>query len=208
MHITWNGHYTIVIQSNGVNLVLDPHSAETGLAPLRGSANIVALTNPSDPSMSNVESLKGEPFVIDRPGEYSVSGFGLKAIGWKNGGEEKNLQRWTIEGMVLLHVGALDRALEEVELQELEKTNIDVLFLPIGGLNSLNTKDALALLTVIEPRIVIPIHYKIPKIKEDLEDAAQFIREVGAESNKVERKLLLKANKLPEEGMLTVILQP
>jgi L-ascorbate metabolism protein UlaG (beta-lactamase superfamily) len=210
MTITWHGQYTIKIQTNVTTIIIDPYSPDCGLPLIRSKANIVALSNPASASMSHIKSVQGEPYIIDTPGEYAPQGATLHAMSWYTSeGVERNVQRWHIEGFVLLHVGALNRPLNNDELQELEKTDIDILFLPVGNKESLTVKQAVELLTTIEPRIVIPIHFKIPKLREELESVEPFANEVGAEKSQREKKLTLKSRKkLPEKELATIILMP
>lgn len=209
MHVTWHGQYTIKIQSEEVTLVLDPYAPNIGLAPFRAKADIVALTSPADLSMSHLEGIQGEPFIIKTPGEYSISGFTLYALGWiDEKQEEHSIQLWQIESITMLHVGQLNRDLSDKELQALERTNIDVLFLPIGEGNGLPLKNAMKLLTTIEPRMVIPIHYSLPGLKDDLSDIQQFAKEMGIDPGQKQPKAIIKAGKLSQEDVETVILQP
>lgn len=208
MHISWHGHYTLKIQSGDTTLLIDPLSPETSLAPVRGKVEVVALSNPSDTTMSYLGGVS-EAVVFNSPGEYETAGLGLRALGWRaDDGSERSLMRWHIEDMMLLHVGALNRELTDIELQELEKTDIAVLAVPVGGGSGLNTKQALALITTIEPRVVIPIHYYLPRLKEKLEPVDQFAKEMGLDPKKAEKKVTLKANKLPTEDVMTVLLTP
>lgn len=158
--------------------------------------------------MSHLSGIQGEFRIINTPGEYSISGFTLHAIGWENtSGIEQNLQLWNIEDVSILHVGALTRDLGDKELQELERMGIDVLLLPVGGGTSLNAAQAMKLVTTIEPRMIVPIHYKLPNLTEKLDSVEVFTKELGITS-KPEAKLVLKAKNLPQEEMQTVILQP
>ena len=100
--------------------------------------------------------------------------------------------------MVLLHVGALNRGLTDAELSELERTGIDILFLPVDDAN-LPLKTAMDILTKIEPRVVIPINFT---------NAKKFAEEMGVSISEAQPKFLAKLSKLPAEDMETVILQP
>jgi|SRR5581483_6210919 len=210
MYISWHGSFCIKIQAGDKTLVIDPLSPQTGVGPLKGAADVVALTNKNNPDMSYINGLTGDFTVLDTAGEYEVAGFGLHAMPWRDeAGTERTIQRWNIESMVLLHVGALNRELTTQELSDLEKTDIHVLFLPIGGGSGLSLKQALALVTTIEPRILIPIHYHIPKFTgEKLDGLDVFAKEMGSDISQTEKRFNLKANKLPEEDMATVILSP
>lgn len=194
MQLSWHGKYTIKIISKDTTLVLDPYA-------LRAKADVVALSNPSDPNMNQLSGIQGEPFVIDTPGEYSVKEFTLHSIGWHGeDGSERSLQRWMVEDMVILHVGALNRDLQEQELRELERVDIDVFLVPIGGGSGLTIKQALNMISTIEPRVVIPINYT--------DNVKAFADEMGVGSVVAEKKAILKASKLPSEDMQTIILAP
>ncbi len=209
MNITWHGNYTTRITSRGITLVLDPHSADTGLSPLKSPADIIALTNPADAKMSFTGNQSNDLIIIDAPGEYSLKNTTLSARGWHDQvGHEHNIQRWHIENMTILHVGAINAKLAESELAELEQTNIDILLLPIGGGDSLNTKQALDLLAAAEPRLVIPIHYQLPKNKDHLDSVDQFAKEMGIDPKHRQPRLAIIPAKLPKEGLETVILTP
>lgn len=208
MHIHWHGQYTVKIQSGEQTLILDPYAPSVGLPPLRSKASIVALTHPSDPSQSHVSGLQGEWHLIDSPGEYSLPGFTVQAIGWHDeAGHERSLHRWQIEDMVVLHLGALNRDLTDAELQEIEMTEIDILLVPVGGGGALTTKQALAVVSQIEPRLVIPIHFMVKGVKEKLDTVDRFARELGASPKDVQEKAIVKKSKLPAEEMATIILK-
>lgn len=194
MQLSWHGQYTVKVISKDTTLVLDPTA-------LRAKADVVALSNPSDSEMSQLSGIQGDPLLIDTPGEYSFREFTLHSIGWHSeDGKERNLQRWMVEDMVILHVGALNRDLQEQELRELERVDIDVFLVPIGGGSGLNLKQALHMISVIEPRIVIPINYT--------EGIKAFAEEMGVSNVTPEKKAILKASKLPSEDMQTIILAP
>ncbi len=209
MQISWHGQYTVKVTSKETTLVLDPYSPNLGIAPFRAKAELVALSNPSDPSMSNTSGIQGTPLLIDSPGEYSFREFSLYSIGWSGeDGKERSLQRWTVEDMVVLHVGSLDRALNEQELQELERVDIDVFLAPVGGGNGLTMSQVMNMISTIEPRVVIPIHYSLPGLTEKLDSLKAFTQEMGITAPTPEKKVILKKNKLPSEDMQMIILAP
>lgn len=202
MQLSWHGQYAVKIISRDTTLILDPYA-------LRAKADVVALSNPLDPTMNQLSGIQGEPLVINTPGEYSFKEYTLHSIGWHaEDGNERSLQRWMVEDMVILHVGALNRDLQEQELRELERVDIDVFLVPIGGGSGLTTKQALHMISTIEPRIVIPIHYSIPEGPETLEGIKVFAEEMGVVNGTAEKKVILKASKLPSEDMQTIILAP
>lgn len=209
MIITWHGQYTLKIQSQAATVLIDPYAPNCGLSPLRMKVDIVALSNPMSPTMSHTNGIQGNPRIINTPGEYAINGLALYTLGWNaSAGTEQAIQRWHIEHVVLLHVGALNRPLTDQELQEIEKSSIDILFLPIGVGGGLTRHQALELLTIIEPKIVIPIHFKLPKLKEELEGIEEFAKEVGADPRSYESKLTIKSRSKLPDGLATIILMP
>ena len=209
MQISWHGQYTIKIISKETTLCIDPYTGNLGIAPFRAKADILSLSNPQDASMSNISSIQGNPVTINTPGEYSIKEFALHSIGWSDeNGQERSLQRWMVEDVVVLHVGSLNRDLNAQELQELERADIDVFFVPVGGGTGLTLSQAMKMITTIEPKIVIPIHYSLSGLTEKLDPVELFAKEMGVSVSATEKKLILKKNKLPQEDMQTVILAP
>ncbi len=209
MHISWHGQYSVKIGTKDTTLVLDPYAPDTGLPALRAKADVVALSNPTDQSMSHLAGIQGEPVVVDSPGEYSIRGLTLYAFPWRSDGDpEKSLHRWDIDGVAILHLGALNRDLTDLELSNIERTDIDVLLLPVGGGTGLSTEKALALVTTIEPRVVIPIHFALPGLKEKLDGVEKFAKQMGVNPSKKEKKVIIKSSKLPHDDIQTILLQP
>lgn len=209
MQITWHGQYAVKMAAKEAMVVLDPYSPATGLSAFRAKADIVGLTNPSHPEMSHLSGITGDPRLVQNPGEYSFGTTSVHSIGWfDENGHERSVMRWKIEGITVLHLGALNRLLTEDELAVVNQDNVDVMLVPVGGGTGLTTKDALTQISTIEPRIVIPIHYKVKGDKESLEAVDQFAKEMGVSPKATESKLLVRANRLPQDEMETILLKP
>lgn len=199
MTITWHGLYTVKIVTPQLTLVLDPHAKTSEFPAYRSKANLVALSSPSTAEMSCLEGIQGDPPVINTPGEYSIAGVTLYGIGWHDAnGREHSLQRWHIENMIIVHLGALDHKLADTELQQLEQTDIDILLLPIDSQGQWSLREALATLTVLEPRLVMPINFTSSK---------DFAKQMGVLHSTAQPKLSISRHKLPAEGVETIILQ-
>lgn len=209
MHLSWHGQYTLKMQTGDTTIVTDPYAPETGLRPFRSQANVVALTNPADPAMSHINSLQGNPQVLAGPGEFSLNGFSLHAIPWESvDGRQRAVHRWAAEGLYLLNLAALHRQLTDKELQDIEQVDIDVLCIPVGGGSALGSDEAVKLIGTLEPRLVIPIHYALPGLKEKLASVTEFAKAFGVKPASAEKKVIVKANKLPQEDMQVIILNP
>ncbi len=109
------------------------------------------------------------------------------------------------EKIRLAHLGDLgQKELSDKQLDFLE--DIDILIIPIGGQYTLSPSEASNLIKEIEPRIVIPMHYKIPGLKLDLRPVDEFIKELNLEPEK-SNELKIDPGKLPQEEIKLVILE-
>ena len=108
------------------------------------------------------------------------------------------------EGMHIAHLGSLDRSLTDTELQNLE--NIDILMVPVGGGNVLSPKLAAEVIAQIEPRVVIPMMYELPDLKESLQPLSAFLKEMAGAKKEEMNKYKVVRKDLPEEDMLIVTL--
>jgi L-ascorbate metabolism protein UlaG (beta-lactamase superfamily) len=97
------------------------------------------------------------------------------------------------------HLGNIDYEFADDELEQLK--DIDILLVPVGT----NLKQAVKIVNELQPRIVIPMHYKLPELKSDLLPVDKFLKEVGAKSETLP-KIKISKKDLPQEEMKVVIL--
>ncbi len=214
MQIYWHGlscfEITTSTVDGDVTVVVDPYGNETGLRfPRTLEANVVLVTHDEE-NANNLSAIAGEPKMVDMPGEFEVRGvflFGVDAP-LKREVKGKHVSncvfRIESEGMHIAHLGALDRSLTDKELQELE--NIDILMVPVGGGSVLTPKLAAEVIAQIEPRVVIPMTYELPNLKESLEPLNAFLKEMAGAKKEEMNKYKVSRKDLPEEDMLIVTL--
>jgi len=216
MIITWHGYSCFKIQEQSrdheVALLTDPYSPEDGKKLSRALAADIVTVSHDHPRHNNVAAVGGEPFVIDGPGEYEVKEMFVTGVGTYHDlveGKEKGrntIYYITVGGLHLLHLGDLKHALEEKHLEDLH--NIDILFLPVGGGDVLNAKQAMEVVGQIEPRIIIPMHYKTAGLCPKCDTADPFLKAMGAGKVEALPKLKIADKELPQEEMKVVILEP
>jgi L-ascorbate metabolism protein UlaG (beta-lactamase superfamily) len=219
MTIQWYGHSCFKISTkpegrgSGEDVVIftDPFDKEVGLRPPQGRADIVTVSHQHG-DHNNVSALKGEPAVLDLPGEYSIKGVSITGINSyhdKVQGEERGLN--TIfaiesEGIRFCHLGDLATSLDKKQLEEVN--GVDILAIPVGGPYSLNGKEAQEVVDQIEPKIVLPMHYKIPGVKfKDIADEKNFCREMGTCPREKVAKLILKKKDLEGAERKVVLME-
>ncbi len=153
----------------------------SGLRSPQGQADIVLLTHGASKDVK--ESLKGEPVVIDAPGEYSAKG--LSALGFATFRDDQEgtlrgqntIFLFESEDIHMAFLGALGHDLSPEMLDKLNGT--DILFVPVGGTDTISSKLAAELVKKIEPKVVIPMHYKIVGLMLPLETEAAFCEAIG-----------------------------
>lgn len=214
MNITWNGFSSFEIETktgaSEVKIVTDPYQNSTGLRfPRTLSAEILLQTHENEDA-NNREAVLGNPYLIDLPGEFEVKNvfvFGIQAPLKREvkGKKEKNLIfRIEAEGMRLAHLGALDRALSDEELQQL--SNVDILMVPVGGGRVMSAGTAAEVISQIEPRVVIPMTHAVAGVTEPFSTVDEFCKSFGACRREELNKYKITQKDLPEEEMIIVTL--
>lgn len=213
MMITWLGHACFKIQDkigpDGVTVVTDPFDKKIGLKPPACEADIVTVSH-DHYDHNNVSALRGNPFVIDGAGEYDVKGvavYGVESFHDEEGGKARGgnvIFRIDMDNISVSHLGDLGHALDNKQLELLSGT--DILLIPVGGKYTIDAQKAVEAVSQIEPRLVIPMHYKVPGLNLDIETAEKFIKELGIKPRE-EDKLKISKKDLPSEDMELIILK-
>lgn len=181
----------------------------SGLRAPQGQADIVFLTHGNTEEVK--ETLKGEPTVLDAPGEYSVKG--IAALGFpsfqdtKEGAErgQNTIYIFESEDVHMAFLGALGHDLSPDLLDKLN--GIDILFVPVGGEGALEPKLAAELVRKIEPKVVIPMHYKIAGLTLPLQDEKAFCEAIGNCPKESLPKLNFKKKDIEEKQMEVMLLE-
>jgi len=213
MNIQYYGHscFKITAKPAGrgqedVNIFLDPFDKSIGLRPPQGQADIV-LSSHDHFDHNNVTALKGEPRILDIPGEYSVKGVNIVGLQTKHGADKEVLNTVFIletEDIKICHLGDLGEALNEKQLEEID--SIDVLLIPVGGNFTIDAKKAKEIIKKIEPKIVIPMHYKMKGTTIKIDDEKKFCNEMGNCPKEKTSKLNIKKKDLEGKTMDVVIM--
>lgn len=207
MQIQYFGLSSFKITTKEATVITDPFHKDSGLTPPRGAADILVLAQKDKTLYSATSGISGDPFLINDPGEYDVKGVTVTGIPLKQE-DNKYTSVFLIESediriLNLTHIHEWN--MKENELEELGE--IDILILPVGGNTVLSASAASKVVNEIEPKIVIPSHYKMKELIIDVDGIEKFIKEMGGKSEPVE-KLTIKKKDLVEEGIKVVVLEP
>jgi len=218
MQITWKGQscFQILISNkkNGdVKVVIDPYDEKIGLRKPQLDANVLLITHDHD-DHNNVKIVEGNPFLISGPGEYDVKGVfiqGVYAFHDKSQGKERGrITCYIIEdddGLKVCHLGDIGQSeLTEDQLDAIG--DVDVLLIPVGGVSTISSSEASKIIGQIEPRIVIPMHYALPKLEKKFDGVDKFLKTMGVKDLSPQAKLTVKKKDLIEEDTKIVVLEP
>jgi len=211
MIITWFGQSYFKIETKNKIIAIDPYKEEsTGLKPARFKADILLISHNHD-DHNNKNAILGEPFVLEGPGEIEINGIFIEGIlSYHDSASGKYRGINTIfnifsEEMKLCFLGDLGEKNLKEELLE-KVSGADILFVPIGGNYTIDSEEAIFVINQVEPKIVIPMHYKIPSLKIKLDSEEKFLKAFSKKPEILE-KLVIRPTQLPQETKI-VILKP
>ncbi len=226
--ITWAGQACFQISAsqskdNQLNIVIDPFG-DIGLKMPNFDADILLVTH-DHPDHNNVKAVKGSsphqssketsgvgtsPFLVDGPGEYEIKGIFVQGIDSfhdeKEGKERGRNTIYTIEaeGIRFCHLGDLGQ--KELTDDQLESIgHVDVLMIPVGGEFTISSSEATKIVGQIEPKMVIPMHYALPKLSIKLDSVDKFLKAMGKSNGEPQDKLVVKTSTLPKDKEMEIV---
>ncbi len=207
MELTWYGLSCFrLTERKHATVVTDPYNGKLGLPTLKLKADVVTVSHDA-PGHNYGTAVSGAQHNLDGPGEYEIGNVFITGIVTKSAAHANNnvIFLFDYDGLKVAHLGDMDKVPSQTEIEALEEVNI--LLLPVGGGNGLNAAQASELVSMLEPNIVVPMHYKLPGLKLELEEIDRFLKEMGVTEPTEEDSLKISLSNLPEETE-TVILTP
>lgn len=210
MEITWYGLSCFRISERGLaTVVTDPYNhAALGYEPLKLRAEIVTISHDA-PGHNNATAVKGRTLVITGPGEYEVGGVFITGV-QTNGkskraseGPSNTLYVFDFEGVTVAHLGDLQRVPSQTEIEALGE--VQVALVPVGGGGGLNAAKAAEMVSLLEPSIVIPMHYQVTGRNTKLAPLSKFLKEMGVGETAPEASLKVTRSTLPNETRVVVL---
>jgi L-ascorbate metabolism protein UlaG (beta-lactamase superfamily) len=227
MEINYLGHSCFRIRGRDVTIVTDPFPPSYGYSMGRVSATIVTVSH-AHPHHSYIEGVGGSPKVVSGPGEYEIAGVLITGVQTRHkdvldasaqrsedGRRRASFTTHPIHNTVYVldfdellvcHLGDLGHMLTDEQLEAVG--NIDILLIPVGGESTIGPSVAAEVVSNLEPKLVIPMHYRIPGTQsEGLEPVDRFIREMGVKTYTPQLKLTVAKSSLPTD-LQVVVLEP
>ena len=210
MEITWYGHACFELKNNAATIVTDPYDNSLGLAPPTLHADIVSVSH-NNPRHNAVNQVQGNYSVLDSPGEYEIkevfiTSYALyppKADAATALADRNIIFFYEMDNLTVCHLGDISHVPTQSQVEAVDQ--VDILLIPVGNGRSLNATQASEVIGIIEPAIVIPMHYALPGMAISLDPLEKFLKEMGLAQIEAQPKLRIAANNLPPETQ-TVIL--
>jgi L-ascorbate metabolism protein UlaG (beta-lactamase superfamily) len=200
MDINWLGHSCFRIKGRNVSIVTDPYPPDLGYSLGKPSADIVTVSHPH-PGHSYTHGVSGDPRLVRGPGEYEISGVLIIGIatfhdndkGAKRG--KNTIYLMDVDGVSVCHLGDLGHVLTADQVEQIEEA--DVLLLPVGGVSTINAAVAAEVVRQLEPKVVVPMHYRTDALNRGLATVDGFLKEMGQKEITSQPRLTLTRTTLP-----------
>jgi L-ascorbate metabolism protein UlaG (beta-lactamase superfamily) len=205
MEISYVGHACFRLRGREASVVVDPYGKGLGLTTLTPSkfgADILTISH-DHPGHNNSAMVGGDPKIVDCPGEYEIKGVAIRGVAAYHDNEKgQKLGKVTIfaieiDDVVVAHLGDLGHPLTELQQEQLGA--VDVLLVPAGGGTALSATQAAEVTNQVEPKIVVPMHYKLPGMKLALDEPKHFASEMGIDKIEYQPKLSLSGKPSNDE---------
>ncbi len=208
MDITWYGHSCFrVVERGYATVVTDPFDASLGYEPLRLKADIVTVSHDA-PGHSNLAAVKGATHVIQRPGEYEIGEVFI--IGVATYDQTREVPRRNVvyvldyNALTVAHLGDLDHVPSQSMIDALGP--VDIALVPVGGGSGLSSGQAAEVISLLEPSIVVPMHFQTPALRGlNLDPVDRFLKEMGINSIETQGMLRVAPGALPEQTQVVLL---
>ncbi len=216
MEITWYGHSCFrLTERNYATVVTDPFDNKSiGYDALKLKSDIVTVSH-NAPGHSNTDAVKGASHVIDGPGEFEIGGVFVTGVQTDGSGSRKKARKeneapsrntiyvFDYDGITVAHLGDLKEVPTQSEIELLGTLNVALV--PVGGGGGLNAAKAAEVISLIEPNLVVPMHYATPAAKVSLDSLNKFIKEMGLSKPATQSSLKVTRSGLPNETHVVVL---
>jgi L-ascorbate metabolism protein UlaG (beta-lactamase superfamily) len=208
MEITWLGHACFRIKGSQSVVITDPFPPDLGYKLGDPTADVVTISH-WHPSHSYYQGIRGEPRLVKGPGEYEIAGVLILGLGTyhdsvKGQTRGKNtVYLMEVDGLAVCHLGDIGHILGDEAIEEMG--NVDILMLPVGGVSTISPAMAAEIIRKVEPKVVIPMHFKTPATARDLEPVDNFLKEMGMGQIEPRPKLNISKSNLPISTQVFVL---
>jgi L-ascorbate metabolism protein UlaG (beta-lactamase superfamily) len=208
MEIIWLGYSCFRLKGKNTTVITDPFPPDLGYAVEKTSARIVTVSH-NHPEHAYIQDLAPETRLVNRPGEYEIGGVLIIGISTFHDAEngaalgKNTIFAIEVDDVTVCHLGDLGHSLNAKQIEELG--NVDVLLVPVGGGTTITATQAAAVVRSLEPKIVIPMHYKTLTLVKELDSVDKFLKEMGLNEVVPQPRLAVTRATLPLTTQVVVL---
>lgn len=206
MDLTWYGLSCFRLRErNYAHIVTDPFNGKVGLPTPKLKADVVTVSHDA-PGHNNVKAVSDYQFALTGPGEYEIGSVFITGVTTNSKSDDNRnlLYVFDYDSLTVAHLGDMHKVPTQTQIESLGEVNI--LLVPVGGGNSLNAAQAAEVVSMLEPNIVIPMHFALPGLKVELDGVERFLNQMGVTEPTEESMLRISASRLPDETEVVVLL--
>nr|WP_272898447.1 MBL fold metallo-hydrolase [Methanomassiliicoccus luminyensis] len=182
--MVWHGHSCFEIRES-IGVVTDPHDGKSiGIKPPVARADVVLISHEHF-DHNCVRIIKGEPMVMREPGEKTLKGLkvtGIPTFHDKESGDKRGrntIYVFELDGIRFCHCGDLGHLPSEEQLKAIG--TVDILFLPVGGVFTLDGAEAREVVEMVRPRVAVPMHFRLGGLSISIQTVDSFLEGVPDE---------------------------
>jgi L-ascorbate metabolism protein UlaG (beta-lactamase superfamily) len=206
MEIFWLGHGCFRLRGRDATVLTNPAPPSTGYKIGRVAADIVLISR-NHPDDNYRAALSGTPTYIDGPGEYEIAGVLIGGVRTDPPSIERKLRNvafvFDIDDVRVCFLGDIARPPGRDEVEALGSA--DVLILPVGGGSVLNAASAAETVSLLEPKIVLPMQYKTEAATGQLDSVDRFLKEMNTEAKAPEARLTVTRSSVPADTSVVLL---
>ena len=205
MELVWIGHSCFRLRGKDAAVITDPCSKSSGYSLGRTSADLVTVSN-GHPHHNAADEVGGDPTVLDGPGEYEVRGVTVTGVRTNlphAEGTRNTAYIIEVDDVRICHLGDLANlpSTDQIELMK----DVHVLLVPVGGQCTIGAAEAVEVISQIEPKLVVPMHYATDASTAELEGVDRFLREMGLTAPERQGRLNITPSSLPAEPTVALL---
>lgn len=208
MEIVWLGHSCFRVRGREATVVMDPCPPASGYTIGKPTADIVTISHSHD-NHAYLKAVSGSPTVLSMPGEYEISGAFLTGIqtfhdSEKGGERGKNVAFIVeMEDIKVCHLGDLGHTPTAEQVEEM--VGCDVLMIPVGGGTTIDGAKAAEVVSLLDAKLVVPMHYRTDAHKNGLDTAERFLKEMEVKTVEPQAKLQISRSAIPAEPQVVLL---
>lgn len=208
MEIVWLGHSCFRLRGREASIVTDPCPPSTGYSIGRLSADIVTISHQHE-DHTYLKAVAGSPVILEWPGEYEIHGAFITGVATHHNRRQEAAHGGNVafvlemEEIRVCHLGNLNRTPTADQVEQM--SGVDILLVPVGGVTTIDGTAAAEVVSLLEPRLVIPMHYSTEVVSEKLEPPDRFLKEMGVKAVEPQPKLTVSRTSLPHETQVVLL---